>query len=230
MTINYKVWNFPTFSISAQVFRVPGISADGGYTLGGVRISSPEPGGFGVIEVQPSLQTGEWDYPLASWLMSKTNGEILRFRLAPTPQVSSARAIRATQPWNAEGIFSIQPWNNLENWTGDFTAVYSAVALKGSNQLTLDLDGIGPVLQPGHVIGHAYDCYIIDEVSYAGTIATVTVKPPLCRNVAINDTVYFRPYFTGQISNGSEVVKMYDAEMNGHIEPAKLVLSQVILP
>lgn len=230
MTVTYKIWSFPTFPISGQIFSVPGISAEGGFTLGGARISSPEPGGFGVVEIQPALQTGEWDYPLASWLMSKVNGEILRFRLAPTPQISSARAIRATQPWNAEGIYSISSWEGLVNWTGDFIAVYSSASLVGSNTLVVDLDGIGPVLQPGHVIGHAYDCYKIEEIAYVGTIATIRVKPPLRRAVAVNDTVLFIPYFTGQISNGGEIIKMYEAEMNGHIEMPKIILSEVVLP
>lgn len=230
MTVSPKIWTFPTFSISKQVFHVPGVAASGGFTSGGVRIMTPEPGGFGMLEVQPALQLGEWDYPLASWIMSKVNGEVLRFRLAPTPQVASARAILSDQPWNAEGIYSISPWENLQNWVGDIPASFSANALVGSNVLTINFDTIGPILQPGHVIGHAGETYLVDEIEYVGTIGTMVVKPPLRRNVTIGDLAYFRPFFTGQIANGAEIVQTYDAENAGAIQIPKIVFSEVITP
>jgi hypothetical protein len=92
------------------------------------------------------------------------------------------------------------------------------------------LAGIGPILQPGHVIGHSYETYMIDEVTYVGTIATLRVKPPLRRNVAINDPAYFRSFFTGQIANGSEIIQTYDAELVGNMQMPKIVLSEVVTP
>ena len=82
----------------------------------------------------------------------------------------------------------------------------------------------------GHVIGHSNETYLIDEINYVGTIATMNVKPPLRRNVVVNDTAYFRPFFTGQISNGAEILQTYDAELNGLIQLPKIIFSEVITP
>ncbi len=230
MTITHKVWAFPTFPITKQVFYVPGAAMEGGFTSGGARIVGPEPGGFSMLHIEPSLQITEWDYPLSSWIMSKTNGQIVRVRLAPTPQVASARSIRSTEPWHAEGGFDETVWSNLEEWSGDLAAVYNAAALQGSNVLVIDMGTIGPILQPGHVIGHAYDCYKVDEIAYVGTIATMQVTPPLRRNVTMGDSVYFRPWFTGIIANGSEIITAYDSENVGHIKLPNIILNEAIIP
>lgn len=226
MTISYKVWNFPTFPISKQLFHVPGAAIDGGLTSGGARITSSEPGGNAVLEIQPSLQFNERDYPLSSWLMSKINGEIFSIRLAPTPQVASARV--SGVPWGAETIYPDSPWSNQENWSGDLAATYLSAALEGSNTLRIDMSEMGPVLRHGHVIGHMGNCYMVDDIVYnTAGIATITTKPPLRKNVAIGDTVYFRPYFTGSISNGQEIRKTYDAENNGAIQLERIIFNEV---
>lgn len=230
MTINPKVWNFPTFPISKQVFYVPGAAIEGGFTSGGARIISPEPGGFSMLQIEPALQVNEWDYPVSSWIMSKTNGQIVRVRLAPTPQVASARSIRSTEPWRAEGTFDETLWSNLQAWSGDLTATYSAVALAGSNVLQINMAAIGPILQPGHVIGHDFSCYKVDEITYVGTVATIKVTPPLRKNVAIGNNVYFRPWFTGMIANGSEIATTYDSEKVGMIQMPTIIMNEVILP
>lgn len=231
MTITHKVWNFPTFPISKQLFRVPGFAASGGFTSGGARITSPEPGGFAMLDVQPSWQTGEWEYPLSSWLMSKTNGEILRFRLAPTPQIATAKLVAGLGvPWAAPSPINQSPWSNLQNWSGDLTAAYSAPSLAGSNVLFVDTTAFGPILRPGHVIGHGFQTHLIDEITYAGTVASITVKPPLRQNVATNDPVLFRPYFTGMITNPGDMIATYDAENNGNIQIGQITLAEVVLP
>ena len=223
MAIQYPVYNFPTFSVWKQLFHVPGAAADGGYTSGGARITSPEPGGFAALEIQPALQLNEFSYPLCSWLMSKTNGEILRVRLAPTPQIASY--VAGTVPWDTD-----QPWNNNEPWIGDYTASYSATALPGSNVFKVDMALLGPILKQGHVIGHMNSCYKIDDISYDNTgLATITVKPPIRKSVTIGDPVYFRPWFTGMITNPNDMRQTYDAEMNGAIQLGNIILSEVVL-
>ncbi len=218
-----KIYQFPTFRLESQLFHVPGAGYDGGLTAGGAQFITPEPGGFGILEIEPGIIDTEWDFPLASWIMSKISGQIFRIRLAPTPQIpfSRKRGMVAV-PWNNE-----QPWSNQENWDGDFTALYSATSLKGSVSLKFDLTGIGPIVSPGHVIGHGYDTYLVDEISYAGDIATAIVTPPLLRDVAAGDNCYLRPWFTGRISNGSEIRAAYDHL--GHTKPGKIVLTQARL-
>lgn len=78
-----KIYAFPTFRIETQLFHVPGAGYDGGLTAGGAQFITPEPGGFGVLEMAPALIDTEWDSPLASWIMSKISGQIFRARMAP---------------------------------------------------------------------------------------------------------------------------------------------------
>lgn len=217
-----RIWNFPTLQVSKQLFHVPGAAIEGGFTTGGARIMSPEPGGRSVLEMQISLQVNEWDYPMSSWLMSKINGQVFRVRLAPTPQVLSARSLGI--PWDNNG-----PWDNDENWAGDLTGVYASVALEGSNIVTIDMSGYDNALRLGHVIGHGNNCYMVDDISYSESIATITVTPPLRKNVAIGDSVYFRPFFLGTISNGDAFRVTYDAENVGAIQPGSITFTEAVV-
>lgn len=218
-----KIYSFPTFRVETQLFHVPGAGYDGGLTSGGAQLITPEPGGFSVLEIQPALIRTEWDAPLASWIMSKTNGQVFRVRLAPSPQVaySKARGLTAV-PWS-----NGQAWSNQEDWEGDFTARYSAAALKGSVTTTFDMTGVGPIAGPGHVIGHDGDSYLIDEISYNGNVATAIITPPLRRDIAAGDNCYLRPWFTGRISNGSEVRAAYNNL--GHVKPGRIVLQEAVV-
>lgn len=231
MTIEYKVWNFPTFPISKQLFHVPGAAADGGFTSGGARITSPEPGGFSVLEIQPSLQTGEWEYPVSSWLMSKSNGQILRVRLAPTPQVASARSLdMGSVPWRAETIYPEAPWSNMQNWSGDLVATFIDPVHEGTNVVRIDMSQVGPILRHGHVIGHRNVTYLVDDIEYDGAVAIVTVTPPLRNEMPYGDVCFFRPWFTGSIANPGDFRNTYDAENVGNIQLNKIILNEVILP
>lgn len=226
MTISPRIWEFPTLPIQGQIFHVPGAAMEGGLTSGGARIVTPEPGGFAMLEIQLALTVTEWDYPRASWLMSKMNGQVFRIRLAPTPQIAWSRN-RNSQgvPWD-QGLL----WSNLQDWEGDLSGVFTTAALAGSNQLVADLTGLNQSAQYGHVIGHGNSCYMIDEIEYDGDIATMTVTPPLRRDVAVNDAAMLRPWFLGRISNPSEVIAMYEAANAGHIQIGKIIFNEAIEP
>lgn len=222
MSLTYSVKTFPTFPIRAQLFHVPGAAFEAGYTTGGARITSPEPGGFSILEIQPALQVNEWSYPAASWLMSQASGQIMRLRLAPTPQIVRAGA---GVTWD-DGVL----WSNNETWDGDVVGVYESDSLAGTQTVTIDMSLLGQVLQQGHVIGHDFSAYKVDAISYdADNIATVTVVPPLRKNVTAGDIVFFRPYFTGQIINASDFRTTYDASENGNIQLGKIVMTEVLL-
>ena len=218
-----KVYQFPTFKIEKQLFHAPGAGYDGGLTSGGAQFITPEPGGFAVLEIEPSIIDTEWDAPLASWVMSKIGGQVFRVRLAPSPQIaySRKRGMMAV-PWD-----NGETWSNQENWDGDFTATYAAPALKGAVVISFDLTGVGPIVGPGHVVGHGSETYLIDEISYAGNIATATIMPPLRRNVAAGDNCYLRPWFTGRISNGANIRAAYDHL--GHVKPGNIILQEAVL-
>lgn len=231
MAIDYKVWEFPSIQISKQLFHVPGAAIQGGFTSGGARISSPEPGGFSMLEIEPSMRVDEWNYPVASWIMSKTNGQIFRTRLAPTPQVAGAINSKTGVPWAAEGIYPESPWSNMQNWAGDAVSMYVAPALEGTNLLVVAMTSYGQLLRYGHVIGHGNSTYLIDEVSYDNNgNATLVVTPPLRRDVKAGDLAPLRPWFTGSIANGEEIRNTYDAVNAGAIQINKIVMNEVILP
>lgn len=218
-----RIYQFPTFKIESQLFHVPGAGYDGGLTAGGAQFITPEPGGFSTLEIQPSLIATEWDAPLASWIMSKINGQVFRVRMAPSPQVaySKKRGMFAV-PWSTE-----QRWSNQQNWDGDFTARYAGDSLKGSVSLKFDLTGVGPIVGAGHVVGHNDDTYLIDEISYVGNVATAIVTPPLRRNVKAGDNCYLRPWFTGRISNGDQIRAAYNNL--GHVKPGNIVLQEAVV-
>lgn len=216
-----EIFDFPTLPVSKQIFHVPGAAVEGGYTSGAVRILSPEPGGRSVLEMQIALQVREWDYPMSSWLMSKGNGEVFRVRLAPTPQVLQ---YRPGVQWD-----HLQPWSNHQPWAGDITAYFTQNALEGSTVLKVDMTGYGDVIRLGHVIGYGDSTHVIDRLSYDAGIATLTVKPPLRRNVVAGEQAFFRPFFTGTIGNIDEMRATYDADQNGAIQIGKIVFLEAIV-
>ena len=221
-----KIHEFPTVSISKQLFHVPGAAVEGGYTAGSVRIVSPEPGGRGILEVQMALRD-EWGNPWASWIMSKTNGQVFRIKLTKTPQIITARSLLAP-------AFTAWP-RDEEQWQApdlstDINTVFTLGALEGSNVVVIDVGPIGPILKHGHLIGHGDQTYLVDDIEYVSeTRARVTVTPPLRKNIVAGQTCMFRPYFLGTISNGGEIITTYDAEQRGHIQVNKIVFSEVIL-
>ena len=218
-----KIYQFPTFRVETQLFHVPGAGYDGGLTSGGAQFITPEPGGLSVLEMTPALVDTEWDAPLASWIMSKIGGQVFRVRLAPSPQVAYSRGRgMVAVPWS-----NGQTWSNQQNWDGDFTATYAAAALRGSVAMTFDMTGVGPIALPGHVVGHESECYLIDEISYVGDLATAIVTPPLRRDIAVGDNCYLRPWFTGRISNGSDIRAAYNNM--GHVKPGNIVLQEAVV-
>lgn len=222
-----KIWQFPTFPISAQMFRVPGSFTEGGFTRGGAKIGSPEPAGFGVLDIQPAMQVKEWDFPISSWLASKVNGEVLRVRLSPTPQIawSKRRGNAAEVTWDSELL-----WSNQEMWEGDFSLTFIESVLEGTNQAVIDCSPVGQIFQIGHVFGHAGSTYLIDEISYdANNYASVLFKTPSRQDIIAGDPCYTRPWFTGRISNPDTISTPYKASDNGAIQLNQITLTEAIV-
>ena len=227
MTISPTVWNFPDLPIRGQVFYVPGLVRQGGFTSGGAQFIEPEPGGFGQLDIELALQTNEWNSPDISWLMSKSNGQVLRVRLAPTPQIAWSSRKFASMPPIHDQITSgiVQPV-----WENDAVATFNASSLEGAVTVTVNLQRFGQILRAGHVIGHEFETYLVENVSYSGTIAALIISPPLRRNVTTGDAMYFRPWFTGRILNGEEIRSMYQASDNGHVKIEKITMVEARIP
>lgn len=220
------IYELPSVPIAKQMFHVPGAAVEGGFTSGGARIISPDPGGFSRLQIQLSLQSREWENPVSSWLASKANGQVIRLRLAPTPQIaySQRRAGYQSVSWQ-NGVL----WSNLVSWAGDVSLVFTSARLQGSNVVTVDTTATGPIFQAGHVIGHSNTTYLIDAITYAGAIATIVVNPSLRKPVAIGDTCYLRPYFVGRIANPNEFITTYDAENNGAIQLGIIMFNEAFV-
>lgn len=218
-----RIWNFPTVPVAKQLFHVPGQAMEGGFTSGGVRMLSPEPGGRAVLELELALRN-DWDFPIGSWLMSKGNGEVFRVRLAPTPQVLSARS--APVPWDNGAL-----WSNHSPWAGDITASYAASALEGTDLVSVNMSGWGDIIRPGHVIGVGDNTHLVDDVIYNSdtNIANLQIKTPLRRDLASGENAYFRPWFTGTISNLGEIRATYDASLNGFIQVGKIIFAEAVV-
>lgn len=234
MTIDYKIWDMPTFPVQSQLFYAGGQSFEGGFTSGGVRILSSEPGGRSFLELTLSLQVNEWSVPFSSWLMSKLNGDIFRVRLTATPQLVSNAALNINSDlsgidWGSEGFYPNQDWDNLQGWDVDAEIPTLVTSLQGSQILTVDMTAFGAILAYGHAIGHVDSTYLIDDISYNGTIATITVNPPLREDVLIGDAILLRPFFLGTITNPTDVRQAYDRANMGAIQPGRLLMSEIIL-
>lgn len=227
--MNYTIYDLPTLPIEEQLYYAAGEGFDGGFTAGSARFLSPEPGGRSFVEIQYAYQVGEWDTPFVSWLMSKINGQLFRYKLFPTPQlcVRSIVAGAEAKNWNNQ-----QTWNNRKKWQ-QFSGYMSAreECYAGSTRLVVNTGSFGRVLKHGHVIGHRDSAYMIDEISYNdnNNAATIMVNPPLRKTVADGDMILMRPNFVGNIINGAEIRQVYKASDVGNIQPGKIVLGEVIV-
>ncbi|WP_305096484.1 hypothetical protein [Croceibacterium aestuarii] len=213
-----KIYQFPMFRVESQLFHVPGAGYDGGLTAGGAQFITPEPGGFGVLEIMPAIIDTEWIDPAASWLMSKIDGQVMRVRLAASPQIAWSLKRNNQLDWD---------WVNPVGPRTEAVSTFTATALKGETAVAVDISELGRLLRPGHVIGHAFDCYLVDEIEYAGSVANIVVKPPLRRDIAVNDECLFTPWFTGRISNGADIRAAYNNL--GHVKPGNIVLHEAVL-
>lgn len=239
MALTYKILDFPNLPVKAQLFHVPGAALDGGYTSGGARIMSPEPGGRSMLELQLSLHTNEWGNPALSWLMSKINGEIFRVLLTRTPQVMDGIKINGKNPlihggvpWAATDLMPASPWDNGQNWLSDgATLSVNANALQGVTVISVSMGQFDNLLFRGHVIGFKNSCYIIDDIEYFDNndTALITISPPLRNNLIIGDNAYLRPYFLGTIANAEEFRQTYDIVNVGHLQPGRLLLKEAIV-
>lgn len=214
-----KIYDFPALPIMRQLFHVPGAAYDGGLTSGGAQFITPEPGGISVLEIEPDTDITQWDSPTAAWLMSKINGQIFRVRLSRSPQVSWSRKRldRLDYDWSSPGM----------SVDANATASFASSAAKGSTVVTVNLSAFGKILQPGHVIGHEFDCYQVDEVSYSGNVATVTVTPPFRRAISAGSDCLLTPWFTGRIANGAEIRSAYD--WLGHVKMPNIIFNEAIV-
>lgn len=214
MTYTPVVYSWRTSLVPLdQAYRTGGQATAGGMTLGGALVSNPEPGGRGELNMSFSAFTSPQQNLDASWTISQIlNNAIIRVPVfGHTVQLlSSVDAGGATV--DDMGI----PWDNGENWDNGMgwewnpTVTVTATALKGETSVKVDMSALGEVLGIGHVIGFYEDGYDfahkVMDISYdAGDIATLTISPPLRRDLTLSSEMTFRPKMLVTCSNAREV-------------------------
>ncbi len=222
------IYDWPTVIPVRQLFHAGGQAVESVLTSGSVRTLSPEPGGFGWLEVE--FGRVEDADTLVSWLMSKiANGNVFRIPITRSPQLVSASALgisigeydplrrfgmtETITPSELDGLAwtNGQTWLNGGGWMFSPVVLATAASLAGSTALSFSMGSLANGLRHGHVIGHRDTAYLVEDITYSGSIATVTVDPPLRSAVALGDMIRLRPKATFMATNPEAFRGLYDA-------------------
>lgn len=232
--IDIPVYDWPwTVRPRDQLFHVPGQATEGGFTVGGARTLSPEVGGRAVLKWTFDTQREQSEAGrLYSWLISKvSNGSVFRLPVGNSKQLASAEALGIAAPAGAnsrglpwEGDIL---WSNGQGWEFDPGVMTVGTALEGSTVLTVNFGTLLPGLWHGHVIGIAGRAYKVDDIEYDGSIATITVTPPLRADVAAGDFVTFRPKMYGVCVDPSSFEALFDVGI--WIRPGSITFAEAII-
>lgn len=196
-----------------QLFTGGGMSVAGGMTLGGASTENPEPGGRAelLFDFAP-LATLEANKAM-SWLATRMkNGAVLSvpiynsIQLVPDEEIFGNAADNFTDTVDQYSAIPVRRWE-------PFVPV-AAIALAATLTVTADLSELGRVLNEGHVIGFrsgSYDfAHIVEAITYAADdTATITVSPPLRRDLAIAGKMHLRPKMLVTCANPSEVAQPF---------------------
>lgn len=217
MSLSYKVYDFPLIWRGKQLFHAGGQAFDGGFTSGGARVLTPEPGGRGILSMEFTPQQNAPADPIVSWLSTMiANGNIFRIPISFTPQVVPLPELGlggkndVGLPWAASGLTPEVPWSNGQNWAYDVFAGAAATGLAGAVVIKLDMGSLPPALRHGHLIGHEDVTYLVEDIEYDGSIATLTVNPPLRKDVAQGDLITFRPKMLAVARNPDSFRGLYE--------------------
>jgi len=226
-----EVYDWPSALMPAsQLFRVPGAATDGGFTTGGARVMSPDIGGRAVLDWTFNAQQHPSAQRLFSWLVSKVgSGHVFRLPVITSGQLVQAGDIgvdptlfETAVPWDDGTLF-----DDGTGWEAEVGAFTVATALEGATVIVLDMAGMVEGLGHGHAIGILGRTYLVDDISYLGGGATITVTPPLRTDVDVGDFVTFRPRMYGTCVDAESFKSMFD--LSGVIRPGTISFAEAIL-
>ena len=216
-----------------QIVRAGGAALDGGMTIGGASVFSPEPGGRLELALDFAPFATEAANRNASWTVSRImNGAVMRIRLWPTIQLVPEADLTvpdAGVPWSED-----QPWANDANWAADPWVPVTMSGLRGTTTVVADMSSLGQVLGIGHVIGFtsgAYDfAHVVMDIDYDGAdVATITVSPPLRRDIVPADgeteadRLRFRPAMLAVCINAQEVMANFQRGRHMALNSARFI-------
>ncbi len=229
MTITPTIYDWPSLIVPInQLFYAGGEASEGLYTASGVQQISPEPGGRAFLDMSFNYMRNDTAGRVASWLISKVaNGNVFRIPIWKSLQVATGDA---NSPYDSFGIpwDNDQPWDNNQNWAYEPLTITTASALAGTTTIVMDLGDLGAVLDYGHVIGPSIGgAYLVDEIEYDGTIATIKVTPPLRRAVAQGDLWTLRPAMYGTMDNPESFRSMFEKGL--WVRPGNATMIEAII-
>lgn len=193
-----------------QLFIAAGQETQGQRTLGGFNVTNPEPGGVASLRMTVAMDHSAEANRAASWLASIIqNGRYIRIPIKNSVQLVSSSALGLTTgglTWS-----NGQKWSNGQFWRFSPKAAVAGSASKGAATVSINMSGYGQVLEIGHVIGFKsgdYDfAHHVEEVSYSGNTATVTISPPLRRAVTTSDECELRPKMIARCVNPQDAIQ-----------------------
>jgi hypothetical protein len=219
MSLSPRIYDWPSLIRHRQFFHAGGQAFEGGFTSGGARVLSPEPGGRGILTIEFNFQVRDMKgNSIVSWVGTMiANGNIFRIPICWTPQLVSLADLgiapstgQGGMPWEAAGAMPAGPWANGQNWAYQVGAPSAAIALAGATVLVIDFANLPHALRHGHLIGHDDVTYLVEDIAYSGDEATITVNPPLRNAVAQGDFVSFRPTMLGTARNPDSFRGLYE--------------------
>lgn len=217
MSLSYKVYDWPPLIRSRQFFHSGGQAYEGGFTSGGARVLTPEPGGRGILNIEFNLQLRDMKAnPIVSWVGTMiANGNIFRIPIGCTPQLVKltdlgVEVVADGLPWASDGMLPEGPWDNGQNWAFDVGAGAASTALAGTTILEIDMGELLPGLRHGHLIGHEDVTYLVEDIAYDGSVATIAVNPPLRKPVSQGEFITFRPKMLGIARNPEAFRSLYE--------------------
>jgi hypothetical protein len=230
-----KVYDWPSqIVLSSQLFHAGGQIRDGGFTSSGARVGYPEPGGRSFLEMEfPSQRHGPTD-TLISWLMSRiSNGNLFRVPIGRSVQVLSDSDLGLSGGatggllWAAEGLVPARPWDGGNLWAYEPGAVAAAAALEGVTELSIDVGSLPSTLNAGHVFGIDDTAYLVDDIDWDGSIATIKIDPPLRADLSEDDFITFRPKMIGFAVNPESFRANYGSAST--IRPGPVTMMEALL-
>lgn len=199
-----------------QIFHGGGLSDGGGLTLGGAMVESPNPAGRATLRFEFAKFALEADNLEASWMATAIRaGRVFRIPLYESVQLVPAADLGLTDgiTWS-----NGQLWANGFGWASNPTAEVQNDWPAGGVSFKARMGPVGQVLKLGHVIGFtvgAYDfAHVVTDIVYNGGVATITIDPPLRRDVVDGDLMKFRPKMLATCRNAAEVVGTFQSGRN----------------
>ena len=210
-----------------QIVRAGGQAIEGGLTLGGAYVENPEPGGRAELVMEFATMVEDQANRDASWTVSRIlSGSLMRVRLWRTVQLVSEEDLTVTD----EGLTwaNGDPWSNDEFWRADPWVPVATGASQGAVTVELDFSPIGQALQIGHLIGFHEDGYdfthVVMDIEYdESDVATVTVSPPLRRDVTTDSLCHLRPTMIVTCRNAREVMTNFTSGRHIQLNAARFV-------